>query len=188
MASTELKHRTTGDSPAVPAAADEVSTKRAKNKAIAKRGLKSLAVAVSIPIAVTLLSILLLSKPKNYYPSATKPFWVPSARVVNWGSLASSLLMGISSWLFWAEGGFQAKPNALYLYTLYLVLCMAWYGLVLGAGSRWLGSVACLGKTATLVGCDRLFRGVNGIAADLVRPCLVWSVFLTIVSLTMVSV
>ncbi|CAK9310092.1 unnamed protein product [Citrullus colocynthis] len=189
MASTELKHRKTDDSasPTVPAA-DNGTAKKAKNKAIAKRGLKSLALAISIPVSLTLLSIFLLSNPKNYFSaSAARPFWVPSTKVVNWGSLTSSLLMGVAAWLVWAEGGFHARPNALYLYSLYLALCVAWYGLVLGAGARWLGSLACLGKTAALVGCDRLFRGVNPIAADLLKPCLVWSVFLTVVNLTMAS-
>ncbi|KAL4038836.1 hypothetical protein IC575_002467 [Cucumis melo] len=190
MASTDLKHRKTDDSTPTSTVTADVNdgTKKARNKVIAKRGLRSLALAISIPVSLTLLFIFLFSNSKNYYPaSAGRPFWVPSTKVVNWGSLTSSLLMGVAAWLVWAEGGFHSRPNALYLYGLYLVLCLAWYALVFGAGARRLSSLACLGKTAALVGCDRLFRGVNPIAADLVKPCLVWSVLLTVVNLTMAS-
>ncbi|XP_022151009.1 translocator protein homolog [Momordica charantia] len=183
MASPDLKHRK-------PTESDDSATATAparKPTATARRGLKSLAVAVSVPVSLSLLAVYLLSDPTKFPPSSPKPFWFPSAAAVNLGSFASSLLMGAAVWLVWADGGFHSTPNALYLYTLYVLLCFTWYGLLLGAGAPRLAAVACLAKTAALVGCDRLFRRVNPIAADLVKPCLAWSVFLTVVNLTMVA-
>lgn len=58
---------------------------------------------------------------------------------------------------------------------------------MLGAGARQVGCVVGLAKTGALVGCERVFRRVNPIAGDLIKVCLVWCVFVSVVSIAMVS-
>ncbi|KAL5996086.1 hypothetical protein ACLOJK_026159 [Asimina triloba] len=182
MATQNLKQRPQDDAATATAIAAattttpttyNVRTKRAKRLAMARRGLRSLAVAVGIPLSLTLLSIFAFGTRCGDYPLPLLPVWV-----IHFASLSSACLMGLSGWLMWAEGGFHQQPTALSLYVAQFVLAMLWTPIVLGWGGRWLGLLVCAMLFVALYGCSLRFRRVNPIAGDLVKPVLAWAAFL----------
>ncbi|KAF5744147.1 putative indole-3-acetic acid-amido synthetase GH3.9 [Tripterygium wilfordii] len=76
--------------------------RRDKRMATAKRGLRSLAVAVSIPLSMTFFDIY-FSGSSEIYGARAKPFWFPPLWILNLSYLGSSFLMGLAAWLVWAE-------------------------------------------------------------------------------------
>nr|UOI39546.1 outer membrane tryptophan-rich sensory protein [Betula platyphylla]UVJ47671.1 outer membrane tryptophan-rich sensory protein [Betula platyphylla] len=192
MASQNLKQRTTtsGEDASISTGTDASmsnKSKRGRNMGIAKRGITSLAVAVSVPLSLTLISICLSSISHNH-GSIPKPFWFLPLWVLHVTYMASSFLMGLSAWLVWADGGFHRNPTALYLYLAHLCLCLAWNPIVLGAGATRIGLLVCMAMFGALTRCYPLFREVNPIAADLTKLCLAWTAFLSIVNLKLVFV
>ena len=197
MASQELKQRVRdiddGDGPNVISAASMNDKKKnisgRSRRSMAKRGLRSLVIAVSFPLSLTLLSTY-VGWSRHGYDTATqkKPFWFPPMWTIHLTCPACSFLMGLSAWLVWAEGGFHKKPTALWLYLAQLVLYMLWNPIVFGAGASWVGLMVCLGMLGTLVGCIRVFKEVNPIAGELVKACLAWGAFLCIVNLKLLFV
>lgn len=184
MASHNLKHRTREDPDITTRTYNdrENKAKPLRNAAIAKRGLRSLAIGVSVPLSLTLLS-LHLGAGRSCYGTLSKRFWLPPPWALHMTCLASSFLMNLSAWLVWAVGGFHRKPTALYLYLAQLGLSLAWNQIVLGAGASRIGLLVCLAMFGAVVGCYRMFKEVNPIAGDLTKPCLAWTAFLAIVNL-----
>jgi benzodiazapine receptor len=194
MASQNLKHRTTtttattGEDASISTGTGGTSnkSKRNRNMGMAKRGLRSLAVAVSVPLSLTVASIYLGSS--HSHGSLQKPFWFLPLWALHVTCMASSFLMGLSAWLVWAEGGFHRNPTALSLYLAQLGLSFVWNPIVLGAGATRVGLVVCLAMFGALTRCCWIFKEVNPIAADLTKPCLAWTAFLSIVNLKLVFV
>ncbi|CAK7348287.1 unnamed protein product [Dovyalis caffra] len=163
-----------------------VKLKRDNRAAMAKRGIRSLAVAVALPLSLTLFNAYFFGSTEGYGTSTrstSKPFWFPPLWALHMTCMASSFLMGLSAWLVWAEGGFHRNPTALYHYLAQLVLSSAWEPIVFQMAAPWVGLLVCLAAFGSLVGCSRQFKVVNPIAGDLVKPCLAWTSFLAIVNL-----
>ncbi|PON80354.1 TspO/MBR-related protein [Parasponia andersonii] len=156
-------------------------SKREKKIFRAKRALRSLFIAVSIPLSLT-MTIILLFGSGHRYRAVPKPFWFPPLWLIHLASLGSSFLMGFAGWLFWADGGFHAQSNALPLYITHISVSVVWDPLVLVIGAAWLGLVFCLIHFGTLFACYRSFRRVNPFAKDLAKPCLAWVAYLTLVN------
>uniref|UniRef100_A0A7N2RES8 Translocator protein homolog n=2 Tax=Quercus lobata TaxID=97700 RepID=A0A7N2RES8_QUELO len=186
MASQTLKHRSRDDPNIITTTRNNKSTKnrRENNMAMAKRGLRSLAITVSIPLSLTLLTIYLTST--HSYVMVSKPSWFPPLWAIHITSLASSFLLGLSAWLVWAVGGFHQKPTALSLYLAQLGLSLVWHPIVLGSGASWVGLAVCLATFGALVGCFRICKEVNPTAGDIIAPCSAWTAFLAIVNLTLI--
>jgi benzodiazapine receptor len=184
MASQNLKHRSRDEDPNMITTQNKSNkNKRGQNMGTAKRGLRSLSIAVSVPLSLTLLSIYLGST--HSYANLSKPYWFPPLWSLHMTSLASSFLVGLSAWLVWAVGGFHREPMALSLYLAQLGLSLVWDPIVLGAGASRVGLVVCLATFGTLVGCARIAKEVNPTAGDLIKPCLAWTAFLAIVNLNL---
>ncbi|KAK9281143.1 hypothetical protein L1049_004037 [Liquidambar formosana] len=183
MESQDIKQHTRDDDPnkASPATTTD-NNNRDKRKAKAKRGLKSLTVMVTAPVLFTLTSLYLFGSGQSYSKLA-KPYRLPPLWALHLTSFASALLMGLSAWLFWADGGFHRKPRAFHLYVAWLVLHMAWEPIVLEKGASRAGLAVCVAMIGALVGCSRNFREVNQIAGDLGKPCLALAGFLGFVNL-----
>uniref|UniRef100_A0A7N0UHH8 Uncharacterized protein n=1 Tax=Kalanchoe fedtschenkoi TaxID=63787 RepID=A0A7N0UHH8_KALFE len=149
---------------------DSSKTRRESSNrtALAKRGLKSLAVMLAVPVALNLAAISMFGSGQNYR-SLTK--WVPPLWPLHMLSLLTSLFMSLSAWLFWADGGFHKRPRAFYLYAAGILLNMLWDPLVLGFGASRLGLGVCVGMISALIGCYRHFSAVNPAAGHLVKPC-----------------
>lgn len=162
-----------------------IKTRRQKRTAMAKRGLRSLGLAVALPLSLSLLDIALFGSSLQY-ATMKKPFWYPSLWALHLACLVSSFLMGLSAWLVWAEGGFHRNPTALLLYLGQVALGLAWDPVVFRAGANRIGLVLCVALFGALVGCVRSFRSMNPIAGDLVKPCLLWALLLSLVNFKLV--
>ncbi|KAK4282481.1 hypothetical protein QN277_013854 [Acacia crassicarpa] len=187
MTSQELKQRFKED----PDKGKMGGKIRNKKTAMAKRGLRSLTIAVAVPLSLYLLSAYLGSGKThaNIDPIASgKPFWFPPMWALHLTCPASCFLMGLAAWMVWANGGFHRYPNAFLFYLAQLLLTLLWDPLVFGAGATRIGLILCFGMFGTMVGCYRLFGQVNPISAHLIKPCLAWTAFLSLVNLKLVFV
>ncbi|KAF5206527.1 Translocator protein-like protein [Thalictrum thalictroides] len=156
---------------------------RDKQMAMAKRGLRSLGIAIATPVLLTLITIFLFGSGENYHNvEKNKPLWYPPLWGLHLACVISSILMGLSTWLVWADGGFHKQPSVVPLYLGQLLLSLSWDPIVLKMGASWIGLIICVGLFATLVGCSNRFRQVSPIAADLLKPCLAWAAYLTFVN------
>ncbi|KAL5852411.1 hypothetical protein ACOSQ3_007529 [Xanthoceras sorbifolium] len=158
--------------------------KQHKTSGGAKRALRSLAFSVAAPQLLTLSVIFLFGSGGGKYRalSEKQPFWFPPLWLVHAAALGSSLSMSLAAWLVWADGGFRSETDALPLYVAQVSLSVVWDPLVLVIGAAWLGLVFCVVHFGTLFGCYVCFKRVNPFAKDLVKPCLAWMGFLTLVS------
>lgn len=120
--------------------------------------------------------------------SLRRPFWFPPSWALHLTCPASSFLMGLSAWMVWADGGFHRNPMALLLYFTQLLFTVLWDPLVFALGATRLGLILCVSLFLTQFGCMRLFRPFNPIAADLIKPCLAWVAFLSILNLKLLFV
>ncbi|EOA27934.1 hypothetical protein CARUB_v10024104mg [Capsella rubella] len=162
--------------------ADDSKGKRDQKRAMAKRGLKSLAVAVAAPVLVTLFTTYFLGTSDGYGNRARSSSWIPPLWLLHTTCLASSSLMGLAAWLVWVDGGFHKKPNALYLYLAQFLLCLVWDPVTFRVGSGIAGLVVWLGQSAALFGCYRAFNEISPVAGNLVKPCLAWAAFVAAVN------
>lgn len=196
MATTtqDLKHRRTTNQqqdealitdPKSTESAAGMNPRRQKRSGAARRGLRSLSVAVAFPFTLTLLDIFLFGS-STRYRSLHKPFYFPPLWALHLACLATAFLSGLSAWLVWAEGGFHRQPTALMLYLGQLAISLVWYPIVFGAGAIRVGLVLCGALFGVLIGCARMFRNMNPIAGDLVKPCLAWAVLLAVVNIRLV--
>ncbi|KAK1428187.1 hypothetical protein QVD17_17016 [Tagetes erecta] len=182
----ELKHRTTNDqSPTLQehtTTTTKTKTPKQQRTAIPRRGMQSLAVGIAVPVALTLANISMFGWNKSYN-TIQKPFWIPPLWALHLTCLASSFVMGLSGWLVWAEGGFHQNPSAVGLYLGQLGLSLAWDPIFFKMGAARMGMLVCLGQIATMLSCLKAFNRVNRTAGDLMKLCLIWSGFLTLVNL-----
>ncbi|KAL5701227.1 hypothetical protein ACHQM5_026588 [Ranunculus cassubicifolius] len=178
--SPNLKQRTKDD-PTSTTTTTTNGGSREKKKAMAKRGIRSLVIAIALPLTLTLLDILLFGSGQKY-PTVAKPFWYPPLWGLHLACVGCSILMGLSAWLVWAEGGFHKQPSVVPLYLAQLLLSLAWDPIVLRFGANWAGLIVCVGLFGTLVACSKRFKEVNPLAGDLLKPCLAWVAYLTLVN------
>ncbi|VVB03652.1 unnamed protein product [Arabis nemorensis] len=171
MAETERKN-----------ADDNNKGKRDQKRAMAKRGLKSLTVAVAAPMIVTLFAAYFLGTSDVYGSRTRSSSWVPPLWLLHATCLASSGLMGLAAWLVWVDGGFHKKPNALYLYLAQFMLCLVWDTVTFRVGSGIAGLPVWLGQCAALFGCYKAFSEISPVAGNLVKPCLAWAAFVAAVN------
>ncbi|XP_030543339.1 translocator protein homolog [Rhodamnia argentea] len=188
MASQDLKQRTKPDDPS-PAAATtgKVKLRRADRRAMAKRGLRSLALAVSLPLSLTLLDIYFFGSLGSAAAEHPERPFVPPLWILHTLCAVSSLLMALSAWLVWAEGGFHRRPAALPLYLAQLGLALAWDPVVLGLGAGRVGLAMVAGMVAAMAGCYKTFGEVSPIARDLVKICFAWAALLSVVNLKLLA-
>uniref|UniRef100_A0A2N9IBK2 Translocator protein homolog n=1 Tax=Fagus sylvatica TaxID=28930 RepID=A0A2N9IBK2_FAGSY len=125
----------------------------------AKRALRSLAIAIVVPLYLT-MTIIFMFGSGHKYQALDKPFWFPPLWFIHIASLGSSFLMGFASWLVWADGGFHTQSDALPLYIAQISLSIVWDPLVLVMDARRLGLVFCCVNFGTLLACHDCFRRV----------------------------
>ncbi|CAL5357612.1 unnamed protein product [Camellia sinensis] len=145
--------------------------RRQRRSAMARRGIRSLAIAITFPVSLHVAVIILLS---GRHRVALKPVWFPSPWILHTIFVGSAAIMGLCAWFVWAEGGFHRKPQALAFLMSYLALSVAWDPIVFGVGAVWVGLMVSVGMFGALFGCSRIFKDMNPIAADLVKLCLIW--------------
>nr|AZL94777.1 TSPO-like protein [Colobanthus quitensis] len=176
MDTQNLTHRTSPqeNEPTTisPTRVDTDTDRKARRTGIATRGLKTMSIAISIPLLLTLTNIYLNpNKPANK-PVSILPIWT-----VHMGCLGSSALMGLCGWIVWAEGGFHRKPDIVGFYLGHIGLGLLWDPVVFRFEAHGLGLCYVLGQ------CYRSFKEVSKVAGDLVLPCLGWAGLLAFVNL-----
>ncbi|KAD3338188.1 hypothetical protein E3N88_33709 [Mikania micrantha] len=148
-------------------------TQKSRRPAIPRRGIRSLAVGIAIPLALTLANITMCGWNRSYR-TIQKPFWIPPLWALHLTCLSSAFVMGLSAWLVWAEGGFHENPASVGFYLGQLVLSLTWDTVFFKMGATRLGLLVCLGQMAAMLSCYRMFGRVNRTAGDLVKLCLIW--------------
>lgn len=187
--SQELKHRTTTQTPQDQSTTTTSNAPSQKKKAMAKRGLRSLALALALPLSMTLANIYMFGRPGSVgqtFRNVSKPSWFPPLWLLHSMCVVFSLLMGLSAWLVWAEGGFHTRPRAAAMYLAQLGLSLAWDPVMFWMGASRVGLAVCLALLVSVFQCFRVFKNVNPIAGALVKPCLAWVGYLTAVNLKLV--
>jgi len=153
-----------------------------------RRGLRSLAAAVSLSAALTALSFFAAShsSPTSPSPKAAATASASTVAMVRAGSVASEAVLALAAWMAWAEGGVHARPAATLLpYAAQLGAALAWAPLVLGHGAARAGLACCAAMAASAVACVSGFGAVNPVAGDLAKPAVAWAVILAVVNYKM---
>ncbi|PUZ64075.1 hypothetical protein GQ55_3G114500 [Panicum hallii var. hallii] len=173
-----LTHRVAAREDDRPAVAGGASRDPGSRKPGAgRRGLRSLAAAVSLSAALTALS---------FFGSSSSSAPASTVAIVRAGSVASEAVLALAAWMAWAEGGLHARPAATLLpYAARLACALAWAPLVLGRGATRAGLACCAAMAAGAVACARGFGAVNPVAGDLAKPAVAWAVLLAVVNYKM---
>ncbi|KAL3692608.1 hypothetical protein R1sor_006259 [Riccia sorocarpa] len=149
---------------------------------MSKPGVKSLLVAVAIPLVLGTLDGLVNAPNTPWYFELKKPRWQPPGFLFGGAWSILYPLMGLASWLVWAEGGFQLQGKPLTLYITQLVLNLLWPILFFGKKNLGLALVDIVALCGTLFATVKAFQPVNHVAANLMKPYLGWVVFATILN------
>ncbi|KAE8772261.1 translocator protein [Hordeum vulgare] len=184
-----LTRRAVGDVDAAPArmpASGARATSRDPKRKLgrAKRGLRSLAAAVTVSAALTAAAFY-----ASGAGSSSGTAKAPSAAMVaiaRAGSVAAEAVMALAAWMVWAEGGLHRRPGAtLAPFAAQLLAAAAWPALALRLGAGWAGMACCAAMAAGAGACVRGFGGVNPVAGDLAKPCVAWAVLLAVMNYKM---
>ncbi|KAL5201983.1 hypothetical protein ABZP36_012935 [Zizania latifolia] len=143
----------------------------------AKRGLRSLATAVALSVALMTAS---------FCASGSAAAEASKVVIARAGSVAAEAVMALAAWMVWAEGGLHRRPGAtLAPFAAQLVAATAWAPLSLGLASPVAGLACCATMAAAGVACSRGFGAVNPVAGDLAKPCVAWAVLLAVINYKM---
>lgn len=172
-----------GDHGAMKHGAPPPGRYRKASEMVRQPGVPSLLVAVSIPLVLGMIDGI-VNSPGLWYTTLKKPWWNPPGFLFG---LAWSVLypvMGLASWLVWADGGFQKQGYPLTLYTIQLVLNLAWPALFFGSHAIVLALVDIVVLVVVIAMTVSAFQPVNYVAANLMKPYLTWVIFAAALNLS----
>ncbi|CAI9300475.1 unnamed protein product [Lactuca saligna] len=159
-------------------------TRSQKKPSTASRGIRSLGIAIAVPVALTVTNIMMFGETDTFhYQNLDRPFWIPPLWALHLTCVSSAFVMGLSAWLVWADSGFHRTPTAIFMYLAQLGLGLAWDSIFFKVGPTRMGLGVSFGHMVTIFSCSRMFGRINPIAGDLVKLCLLWTLFLTFVNL-----
>ncbi|KAI3760028.1 hypothetical protein L1987_50416 [Smallanthus sonchifolius] len=120
-------------------------TRSQKKLSTASRGIRSLSLAIVVPVGLTLTTIFWFGE--GYpYKNLTRPFWITPLWGLHLTSLSTAFLMGLSAWLVWAERGFHRTPVAIVMYLAQLGLGLAWNHIFFKTGPTQTGLALSFGQ------------------------------------------
>jgi tryptophan-rich sensory protein len=124
-----------------------------------------------------------LSSVQSWYLTLNKPSWNPPSWLFGpvWTTLY--VLMGIACFLIW-KSEHPSKKQVLTLYFLQLFLNFLWSPAFFGVQNPMLGMLVIVPLWAAILACILLFRKINGWAALLMIPYLLWVSFATVLNAT----
>lgn len=138
-----------------------------------------LALAISVVAVVIASGIggLASTSSSEDYQRLDQPLWAPPSWVFGpvWTLLYA--LMAIAAWLVWRSGPWSQTRPALTLYAVQLMLNAAWTPLFFGLGWRGIAFAELSVLLAVLVATVVLFWRRSRVAATMLVPYLVWSMF-----------
>nr|UYE91652.1 translocator protein [Tamarix hispida] len=193
---SEVRQRSKDEQPTAAAAATQDVDEPKKNSsrkrtATAKRGLRSLSIAVALPLILSLADIYYFGARDSYdrtissKPTTAAAAWLPPLWVLHVSRLSSAAVMGVSGWLVWAQGGFHGRRDMLLLFLIQFGLGLVWDPIVFKLGSNLAGLAVSAAVFGVLLRCSKLFGNVSSVAGDLVKPCLAWAGLLGFVNLVL---
>lgn len=145
-------------------------------------GYQSLYIAVGIPVLLGFVDSLFNSPAQQWYFDLKKPKWQPPGPIFGGAWSILYPLMGLASWLVWAEGGFAKQAVPLTLYIVQLGLNLAWQALFFGSKQLGAAFYDIVALDVVLVATIVKFQSVNAVAANLLKPYLAWVLFATALS------
>lgn len=168
-------------------AADEATNTVEKTRSyvrsqMSKPGVKSLVVFVGVPLLLGSVDALFNSPTSKWFADLKKPWWEPPGPIFGGAWSLLYPLMGLASWLVWAEGGFHKQGMPLTLYVLQLVLNLLWPMFFFGWKNLSLALVDILILDGVLAATINSFQQVNQVAANLLKPYLAWVLFATVLN------
>ncbi|CAM6102652.1 unnamed protein product [Calypogeia fissa] len=146
---------------------------------MAKPGVKSLAVFVGVPLLLGSINALFNSPNSQWFADLKKPWWEPPGPIFGGAWSILYPLMGLASWLVWAEGGLHKQGVPLTLYLVQLVLNLLWPMFFFGWKNLGLALIDILILDGVLAATVNAFQPVNYVAANLMKPYLAWVLFAT---------
>lgn len=148
----------------------------------ANEGMRSLGIAVGIPLVLGVVDALVNSPGTKWYFDLKKPRWQPPSFLFGGAWSVLYPLMGLASWLVWAEGGWAKQSYPLTIYAVQLVLNLAWPALFFGAKNLGLAFVDIVALCGAIIATIVAFKPVNEVAANLLKPYLAWVLFATVLN------
>jgi benzodiazapine receptor len=149
---------------------------RKSAEVVKKPGVPSLIVAVAVPL-VAGFAVSLVAGPGPWYKALNKPVWTPPGPIFGLIWTLIYPMMGLASWLVWADGGFQRNSFPLGAYFVQLGLNLLWSVLFFWFHSITLAFVDILALAAAVFTCIGAFQPVNHVAANLMKIYFVWVLF-----------
>uniref|UniRef100_A0A0D6R6G0 TspO/MBR-related protein n=1 Tax=Araucaria cunninghamii TaxID=56994 RepID=A0A0D6R6G0_ARACU len=178
-----LTQRSKEESRQKPENEEEDYSKQKKMKAgMAKKGIKSLAVSVAIPLVLGIADAIFFSPNSDYYKQLKKPSWNPPGWLFGLAWTVLYTLMGVASWLVWVEGGFQKQARPLTIYGVQLIINLLWPPLFFGLHRIGLALIDIFLLDVAVFVCLGAFRSVNHVAGNLLTPYLAWVLFATVLN------
>jgi len=183
MSADGVTQRRVGEGDGAAASKPAVKGYRKATEIVRQPGVPSLLVAVSIPLVLGMIDGI-VNSPGPWYATLKKPWWNPPGFLFG---LAWSVLypvMGLASWLVWADGGFQKQGYPLALYAVQLMLNLAWPSLFFGSHAITLALIDILLLVVLIAMTISAFQPVNHVAANLMKPYLAWVIFAAALNLS----
>lgn len=179
-----LTRRAVRDVDATPARMPGSGARATSRDPTRKRGLRSLAAAVTVSAALTAAAF--YASGAGSSSGTTKAPSAAMVAIARAGSVAAEAVMALAAWMVWAEGGLHGRPGAtLAPFAAQLLAAAAWPALALRLGAGWAGMACCAAMAAGAAACVRGFGGVNHVAGDLAKPCVAWAVLLAVMNYKM---
>lgn len=115
--------------------------------------------------------------PGDWYLALNKPSWHPPTWVFGpvWSTLY--VMMAVSAWLVWQQGGFAHQRRALTLFLVQLVLNAAWSPLFFGLKQPGIAFAEILLLWLAILATIISFHRIHRIAAWLLVPYIAWVSF-----------
>lgn len=118
----------------------------------------------------------------TWWPKLRKPSWQPPAFL--FGPIWSIMyvLTGISAWMVWTHGGWEAQRGALVLWAFQLVLNILWNPIFFLTHNMELALVDIAALWAMLMWTVTVFHQIEPLAAAINIPYLLWVSFATVLN------
>ena len=121
----------------------------------------------------------------DWYAMLSKPTWNPPSWVFGPVWTLLYIMMGVSAWLVWKEGGFAQQRKPLTLFLVQLVLNAIWTPLFFGAHALGIAFAEILLLWLAILATILAFRRVSTTAAWLLVPYLLWVSFASVLNATL---
>lgn len=118
----------------------------------------------------------------TWYQQLRKPSFNPPNWIFAPVWTALYIAMAVAAWRVWRQRGLEGARSALVLFAAQLALNLGWSVLFFGVRQIGLALVEILILLATIVAMALAFRRVDGIAALLLIPYVLWVSFATVLN------